>query len=143
MTERYRGMNAAGTGTLTDEDHVWQSVNDILLTPVGSRLMRRNYGSLCPDLIDSPQNDVTRLQLMSAAVIALAAWEPRIVLDTINVTYSASGAVTATVRHADGNHGKKHPRGDIKGRQCQRLTSHSCRSRPLSKNSTSRPFSPR
>jgi hypothetical protein len=59
MTERYRGMNAAGTGTLTDEDHVWQSVNDILLTPVGSRLMRRNYGSLCPDLIDSPQNDVT------------------------------------------------------------------------------------
>lgn len=95
MTERYRGMNAAGTGTLTDEDHVWQSVNDILLTPVGSRLMRRNYGSLCPDLIDSPQNDVTRLQLMSAAVIALAAWEPRIVLDAINVTYSASGAVTA------------------------------------------------
>ena len=85
MTERYRGMNAAGTGTLTDEDHV------------GSRLMRRNYGSLCPDLIDSPQNDVTRLQLMSAAVIALAAWEPRIVLDTINVTYSASGAVTAAL----------------------------------------------
>ena len=51
MTERYRGMNAAGTGTLTDEDHVWQSVNDILLTPVGSRLMRRNYGSLCPCLL--------------------------------------------------------------------------------------------
>ena len=34
---------------------------------------------------------------MSAAVIALAAWEPRIVLDTINVTYSASGAVTAAL----------------------------------------------
>ncbi len=28
-------------------------------------------------------------------MIALAAWEPRIVLDNINVTYSASGAVTA------------------------------------------------
>ncbi|QUG76375.1 baseplate assembly protein [Erwinia sp. E602] len=95
MTERYRGMNAVGTGTLTDENHVWQSVNDILLTPVGSRLMRRNYGSLCPDLLDSPQNDVTRMQLMSAAVIALAAWEPRIALDTVDVSYSASGAVTA------------------------------------------------
>ncbi|PLP22107.1 baseplate assembly protein, partial [Klebsiella michiganensis] len=23
MSERYRGMNATGTGTLTDEDHVW------------------------------------------------------------------------------------------------------------------------
>jgi hypothetical protein len=95
MTEKYRGMNAAGTGTLTDEDHVWQSANDILLTPIGSRLMRRNYGSLVPDLLDAPQNDVTRLQLMSATVIALAAWEPRLALNTVNVSYSPTGAVTA------------------------------------------------
>ncbi|MFZ1873248.1 MAG: GPW/gp25 family protein [Chania sp.] len=97
MTQRYRGMNASSTGTLTDADHVWQSANDILLTPIGSRVMRRNYGSLVPDLLDSPQNDVTRLQLMSAAVIALAAWEPRIALDTINIAYSPTGAVTAEI----------------------------------------------
>ncbi|HGE8465662.1 GPW/gp25 family protein [Serratia marcescens] len=95
MSEKYRGMNNSGTGTLTDADHVWQSANDILLTPIGSRVMRRNYGSLVPDLLDSPQNDVTRLQLMSATVIALAAWEPRLALDTINISYSPAGAVTA------------------------------------------------
>ncbi|UJD79819.1 baseplate assembly protein [Serratia rubidaea] len=95
MTEKYRGMNASSTGTLTDQDHVWQSANDILLTPIGSRVMRRNYGSLVPDLLDSPQNDVTRMQIMSAAVIALSAWEPRIALDTINITYSPTGSVTA------------------------------------------------
>ncbi|WP_400257771.1 GPW/gp25 family protein [Serratia nevei] len=95
MSEKYRGMNNSGTGTLTDADHVWQSANDILLTPIGSRVMRRNYGSLVPDLLDSPQNDVTRLQLMSATVIALAAWEPRLALDTINISYSSTGAVTA------------------------------------------------
>ncbi|EIG9086416.1 GPW/gp25 family protein [Serratia marcescens] len=95
MSEKYRGMNNGGTGTLTDADHVWQSANDILLTPIGSRIMRRNYGSLVPDLLDSPQNDVTRLQLMSATVIALAAWEPRLALDTINISYSPTGAVTA------------------------------------------------
>ncbi|MBH2662254.1 MULTISPECIES: GPW/gp25 family protein [Serratia] len=95
MSEKYRGMNNSGTGTLTDADHVWQSANDILLTPIGSRIMRRNYGSLVPDLLDSPQNDVTRLQLMSATVIALAAWEPRLALDTINISYSPTGAVTA------------------------------------------------
>lgn len=95
MTEKYRGMNAGSTGTLTDQDHVWQSANDILLTPIGSRVMRRNYGSLVPDLLDNPQNDVTRMQIMSAAVIALSAWEPRIALDTINITYSPTGAVTA------------------------------------------------
>ncbi|EMM5103835.1 GPW/gp25 family protein [Serratia marcescens] len=95
MSEKYRGMNNSGTGTLTDADHIWQSANDILLTPIGSRVMRRNYGSLVPDLLDSPQNDVTRLQLMSATVIALAAWEPRLALDTINISYSPTGAVTA------------------------------------------------
>ncbi|HEJ7011152.1 TPA: GPW/gp25 family protein [Serratia marcescens] len=95
MSEKYRGMNNSGTGTLNDEDHVWQSANDILLTPIGSRIMRRNYGSLVPDLLDSPQNDVTRLQLMSATVIALAAWEPRLALDTINISYSPTGTVTA------------------------------------------------
>ncbi|HBK4607468.1 TPA: GPW/gp25 family protein [Serratia marcescens] len=95
MSEKYRGMNNSGTGTLTDADHIWQSANDILLTPIGSRIMRRNYGSLVPDLLDSPQNDVTRLQLMSATVIALAAWEPRLALDTINISYSPTGAVTA------------------------------------------------
>lgn len=95
MSEKYRGMNATGTGTLTDEDHVWQSANDILLTPIGSRVMRRNYGSLVPDLLDAPQNDVTRLQLMSATVIALAAWEPRLALSTVNVSYSPTGAVIA------------------------------------------------
>ncbi|HGM7056453.1 TPA: GPW/gp25 family protein [Serratia marcescens] len=95
MSEKYRGMNNSGTGTLTDADHVWQSANDILLTPIGSRIMRRNYGSLVPDLLDNPQNDVTRLQLMSATVIALAAWEPRLALDTINISYSPTGAVTA------------------------------------------------
>ncbi|MBB2777202.1 UNVERIFIED_ORG: phage baseplate assembly protein W, partial [Comamonas terrigena] len=31
-------------------DHVRQSVADILTTPLGSRLERRNYGSLLPSL---------------------------------------------------------------------------------------------
>ncbi|NCF07981.1 GPW/gp25 family protein [Kosakonia sp. MH5] len=97
MTARYTGMNPDGTGTLTDADHVWQSVSDILRTPIGSRLMRRNYGSLVQDLIDNPQNNVTRMQLMSAIVIALATWEPRIALSIVDVAFSAGGAVTANM----------------------------------------------
>ena len=95
MTVRYTGMNPDGTGTLTDAAHVWQSASDILNTPIGSRVMRRDYGSLVPDLIDGPQNDVTRMQLMSAVVIALATWEPRITLSIVDVCYSQSGAVEA------------------------------------------------
>ncbi|MFJ5429253.1 GPW/gp25 family protein [Pectobacterium actinidiae] len=93
MSARYIGMNPSGLGTLTDDDHLWQSVKDILTTPIGSRVMRRDYGSIVSDLIDAPQNEVTRLQLMSAAVIAVTRWEPRIALNAVDVTYSPNGKV--------------------------------------------------
>ncbi|HDL7647222.1 TPA: GPW/gp25 family protein [Yersinia enterocolitica] len=95
MTARYTGMNPNGTGLLTDTDQLWGSVRDILTTPLASRVMRRDYGSMIPDLLDEPQNEVTRLQCMSAAVIALTMWEPRIALNGINICYSKDGTVTA------------------------------------------------
>lgn len=57
--------------------------------------MRRDFGSVVPDLLDAPQNTVTRMQLMGATAIALAQWEPRISLTTVNVVFSETGAVTA------------------------------------------------
>ena len=50
MTTRYTGMNPDGTGNLNDMEHLKQSVRDILTTPLASRVMRREYGSLVPDL---------------------------------------------------------------------------------------------
>ncbi|MEN3260058.1 GPW/gp25 family protein [Sodalis endosymbiont of Spalangia cameroni] len=93
MTVRYTGMNPDSTGLLTDADHLWQAVRDVLTTPLASRVMRRDYGSLLPDLLDEPENDITRLRCMSAAVVALAQWEPRIALKGIAVHYSKTGAV--------------------------------------------------
>ncbi|MBJ9109969.1 GPW/gp25 family protein [Citrobacter sp. FDAARGOS_156] len=95
MTATYTGMNPNGTGTLNDTDQLWNSVKDILTTPLASRVMRRDYGSLVPDLIDEPQNDATRLQCMSAAVIALTRWETRIALNTIDIRWSNDGRAVA------------------------------------------------
>lgn len=95
MTATYTGMNPNDTGTLNDTDQLWNSVKDILTTPLASRVMRRDYGSLVPDLIDEPQNDATRLQCMSAAVIALARWENRIALNTIDIRWSKDGRAVA------------------------------------------------
>ncbi|MDM4270898.1 GPW/gp25 family protein [Klebsiella oxytoca] len=95
MTASYTGMNPEGTGALTDHDQLWQSVTKILTTPTSSRVMRREFGSAIPDLLDAPQNAVTRMQLMGAAALALAQWEPRISLTTVNVVFSETGAVTA------------------------------------------------
>ncbi|EKC2893792.1 GPW/gp25 family protein [Salmonella enterica] len=95
MTAHYTGMNPNNTGTLSDTDQLWNSVNDILLTPLASRIMRRDYGSLVSDLIDSPQNATTRLQCMSAAVIALTRWEPRIALNKIDIRWLKGGRAEA------------------------------------------------
>ena len=67
----YSGMNNTSGKAITDIDHLRQSVRDILLTPQGSRIARREYGSLLSALIDQPQNPALRLQVMSAVYVAL------------------------------------------------------------------------
>lgn len=74
----FTGMHAGTGRAISDVEHIRQSVADILLTPLGSRVMRREYGSLIPDLIDQPINDALRLKAMAAVVMALLRWEPRI-----------------------------------------------------------------
>lgn len=72
------GMDAA-TGRWLDEDaHLVQSIARILTTPLGSRLQRRDFGSLLPELIDQPFNDTTQLRLYGATATALMRWEPRL-----------------------------------------------------------------
>ena len=63
---------------LPSREALQQSLNDVLMTPLGSRVMRRDYGSILPDLIDQPLNEATELQLYSGVVMAQLRWEPRI-----------------------------------------------------------------
>lgn len=44
-TEKYIGMNRETGKALTGIEHIQQSIRDILVTPIGSRVMRRKYGS--------------------------------------------------------------------------------------------------
>ncbi|MBI2306097.1 MAG: GPW/gp25 family protein [Rhodocyclales bacterium] len=85
----------ARTGRRMDEvEHIRQSVRDILTTPIGSRVMRREYGSLLPDLIDHPGNPANRLRLMSATVMAIIRWEPRVSVRSARIGIGMDGAVT-------------------------------------------------
>lgn len=93
----YAGMNAATGRTLTDLDHIRQSWRDILTTPIGTRVMRRDYGSLIPELIDQPMNGVTRLRVMSAAVAALVRWEPRTSISAVRLEIGTAGALDLDV----------------------------------------------
>lgn len=77
------GMSARNGRRLDSLAHIQQSVADILSTPIGSRVMRREYGSLLPELIDQPLNGPTALRAYAATVVALMKWEPRILVQQI------------------------------------------------------------
>jgi hypothetical protein len=89
----YIGMNQDNGKAISDADHLWQSVRDILLTPQGSRIARREYGSLLSALIDQPQNPALRLQIMAAVYVSLSRWEPRLTLDSITTNSSFDGSM--------------------------------------------------
>ena len=78
-------MNRHTGRAITGLEHLRQSVGDILSTPIGSRVMRREYGSLVPELLDHPDNDATRVRLNAAVAGALMRWEPRIRLTRITM----------------------------------------------------------
>ncbi|MDM2907507.1 GPW/gp25 family protein [Citrobacter sp. Cpo015] len=98
----YIGMSRNDGQVIADTDHLRQSVRDILLTPQGSRLARREYGSLLSALIDQPQNPALRLQIMSAVYVALNRWEPRLTLDSITINGNFDGSMVVELTgHSD------------------------------------------
>lgn len=87
------GMGRASGRQLTESEHIRQSIRDILTTPIGSRVMRRTYGSLIPSLIDQPGNAANCLRMTSAAVMAILTWEPRVSVSTALVDIGSDGTV--------------------------------------------------
>lgn len=79
-------MNAATGKGLDILPHIRQSIHKIITTPIGSRVMRRPFGSIIPELIDSPINPRTRLLVMAATATAVIKWEPRIRPSKITMT---------------------------------------------------------
>lgn len=70
---------------ISDLDHVAQSIADIISTPIGSRLMRRDYGSLVSELIDQPGNETTAVRIYAAIAGAVMKWEPRVRLSRVQL----------------------------------------------------------
>ena len=91
------GIDASTGKTLSGLAHLRQSVRDILTTPIGTRVMRRDYGSRLYRLVDAPMNDATRLDMMAATYEALETWEPRLTVDLVSVEMPEPGGVTVSI----------------------------------------------
>jgi len=86
------------TGKLiTDKEVILQSIKEILFTPLGSRVMRRDFGSMLFELIDQPNNAALRLRIIAAVVIALNQFEPRINVIKVTITEQEEKLTLAAV----------------------------------------------
>ncbi|MCG7878348.1 MAG: GPW/gp25 family protein [Candidatus Thiodiazotropha endolucinida] len=79
------GMNRSTGQMLSGVDHLRQSIEDILTTPIGTRIMRREYGSRLYQLVDAPINRALFVEIYSATSEALLNWEPRFDLTRVRV----------------------------------------------------------
>lgn len=92
------GMNSATGAQLSGTDHIVQSIRDIITTPVGSRVMLRNYGCKAPELVDRPVNELFDVELKSSIAEALARWEPRFTLRSVAIAgRTAQGRVIISI----------------------------------------------
>ncbi len=91
------GMSAPTGRTLTDLDHLRQSVGQILGTAVDTRVQRRPFGSMLPELLDAPLNDYTLLQVYAATATALATHEPRLKLTRVQLSIDPDKPATSNL----------------------------------------------
>ena len=94
------GMDAHTGRAIDGAAHLRQSVADIIMTPIGTRVGRRGYGSLVPVLLDQPANPAGRLRIFAAAAVAIFTWEPR--LRATRMTMRGAGAPGAFELLIDG-----------------------------------------
>lgn len=91
------GTNAQTGKLLGGLAHLRQSVRDILTTPIGSRVMRRDYGSRLFELVDAPMNQGTILAIIAATNEAISNWEPRFQVLKVQLGAATPGTLTLDI----------------------------------------------
>ena len=69
-----RGTNRATGKEISGLPYLIQCITDVLTTPIGSRVILRDYGSHLPELIDAPANSETLAKIYYATAVALKIW---------------------------------------------------------------------
>jgi phage baseplate assembly protein W len=96
------------TGTdISEIGHLKQSISNILTTPIGSRVMRRDYGSNLFNKIDRPLNGELIAEIYLDIVESLFIWEPRFELDQVIVQGIEKGKITIDIEGSFLSNGEK------------------------------------
>ncbi|MGE8348984.1 MAG: GPW/gp25 family protein [Pseudomonas protegens] len=88
------GMDRRTGQLLSGIEHVRQSIEDILTTPLGSRRMRPEYGSNLRRYVDLPVTGGWKSAVQAEVARALLRWEPRLKLERVRVVAVVGGQIS-------------------------------------------------
>ncbi|MDF2395783.1 phage baseplate protein [Pseudomonas sp. 3MA1] len=88
------GMDRRTGQPLSGIEHVRQSIEDILTTPLGSRRMRPEYGSNLRRYVDLPVSGGWKSAVQAEVARALLRWEPRLKLERVRVVAVVGGQIS-------------------------------------------------
>ena len=86
-----QGMNINTGRSIEDMEHLRQSITNILSTPIGSRIMRRDYGSRLFKRLDAPLTGELLAEIYADIVEALFSYEPRFEVTNVSVVSMDQG----------------------------------------------------
>lgn len=92
------GLSGQTAQSLTGQEHLIQSIRDILTTRQGSRRMRPEYGSNLPLMVDLPMNAGWISAAQAEIAGALGRWEPRIRITRVTVDALVEGRVAMRIQ---------------------------------------------
>lgn len=98
LSSTFVGMDKTSGQVLSGLAHLRQSIEDILTTPIGSRVMRRDYGSSLYQLVDQPYSAALVADVTVAIAEALERWEPRFALDGVQVDLVDGGKLEMEIQ---------------------------------------------
>ncbi len=80
-----------------------ESIRDILLTPLGERVMRPEYGSRLSRLVDRKVDDSFRADLACYVIEAVEKWEKRVKIDEVKLISLENHSLKFKIVFMDGN----------------------------------------
>jgi phage baseplate assembly protein W len=85
LTLSASGLSKTGADSSQEEAHVFDSIKQILGTPVGSRVMRRDFGSRLHEIPFEPQDESTVSLIKHFVADAIGKWEPRVEVVRVDI----------------------------------------------------------
>ncbi len=86
-------MNIETGKPISEIAHIKQSIANILTTPIGSRVMRRDYGSHLFEKIDQPINGELIADIYLDIITAISNWEPRFMVEQVAINDIDQGRI--------------------------------------------------